>query len=240
MIYFVTGKDRAKTQKTTHDLVAALQKKRPNALVFRMSAEEWNKDEFDGIATGQGLFEHKYIVVLDSLFEREDSAEYLEDKMDELKKTDHAFLFVEYAPKAAPKKLITTYAEKTWEVSEGPVALKQNFNIFSLTDALGERNRSRLWSLYQRALMEGSELEEIHGILFWQIKSLLAAAQSKTADAAGLKPFVWSKSQKFLKNYTLPELKKMSSDMMNLYHLSRLESRSLESSLEEFLLSSVA
>ncbi len=241
MIYFVTGDDRQKVLKTSQGLVAALQKKRPGALVFRISADDWSRNSFDGIAGGQGLFENKYIVVLESLFQNEEAAEYFGDseRMKELKVADHAFVFVEYSPKAPVKNAIKKHAEKVWDTSEqaGPKSAgRVEFNIFALTDALGERNRSRLWVLYQRALMQGSEPEEIHGILFWKIKSLLAAAQSKTATDAGLKPFVWSKSQGFLKKYSLAELKKMSSDMVGLYHLSRIESLELEDELEKFLL----
>ncbi len=253
MIYFVTGDERQKVQKTSHGLVAALQKKRPGALVFRISADEWSQNSFDGIAGGQGLFEHKYIIVLDSLFTNEEAAEYIgdTDRMKEFKAAEHAFVFVEYSPKAPTKKLISKYAEKVWDTSESEKAggatgagagagkfgaQKEGFNIFALTDALGERNRVRLWTLYQKALMQGSEPEEIHGILFWQVKSLLAAAQSKTAADAGLKPFVWSKSQSFLRNYSVSELKKMSSEMVGLYHLSRIESLELEDKLEEFVI----
>lgn len=236
MIYFVTGAERARVRKTVDDLTGALQKKRPNALLFRMNKDEWNTDTFAGIAGGQGLFEHKYIVVLESLFENEDAAEYLKDQLKELKAADHAFLFVEYSPKAPVKKLLEKNAEKTWDVEAKEAAPKKEFNIFALTDALGDRNRTRLWTLYQKALMNGSEPEEIHGILFWQIKSLLGISQSKTADEAGVKPFVWSKSQGFLRNYSQEELKKISSEMVSLYHLSRIESGNLEDSLEEFVL----
>ncbi len=240
MIYFVTGKEREGVQKKLHELTAALQKKRPSALLFRMSADEWDSNAFDGIATGQGLFEHKYIVVLDGLFAQEEAAAYLEDKLDELIAADHAFLFVEYSPKAATKKLLEKKAEKTWEVADAAsVGKKEAFNIFSLTDALGERNKARLWVLYQKALMQGSEPEEIHGILFWQIKSMLATAQSKTAEDAGLKPFVWGKAQKFLRNYTHDELKKISSCMVGLYHGARLNGTALEDDLESFLLNSI-
>ncbi|MEK7390622.1 MAG: hypothetical protein AAB635_00615 [Patescibacteria group bacterium] len=241
MIYFVTGEERGteereKVLKTAQGLVSALQKKRPNALVFRMSGDEWNRDSFDGIATGQGLFENKYIVVLDSLFQNEEAAEYLKDKLEGLSVAEHAFVVIECAPKTAVKNLIKKFAEKVWEIKEAPVTNKKDFNIFALTDAFGERNKSRLWTLYQKALMSGNEPEAIHGVLFWQVKSLLAAAQSKNAEDAGLKPFVWGKARGFLKNYSLDELKKISSDMVNLYHLSRIESVPFEIALEEFVL----
>ena len=51
-----------------------------------------------------------------------------------------------------------------------------------------------------------------------------------------MKPFVWGKSQGFLRNYSLDDLKKISSDMVSLYHNSRLESVPLEVSLEEWVL----
>jgi DNA polymerase III delta subunit len=236
MIYFVTGEQREKVLKKSQELVVALQKKRPEALLFRISADEWDKNAFAGIAGGQGLFEHKYIVVLDSIFQNEDAAQALADQMKELKAADHAFLFVETSPKDPTKALLKKHAEKVWEVDGEKIVAKKSFNIFSLTDALGARNKARLWALYQEALMDGSEPEEIHGILFWQVKSLLAAAQSKNADEAGMKPFVWGKSQGFLKNYSLDELKGISSKMVGLYHLSRLESVPLEVAMEEWML----
>ncbi len=237
MIYFVTGDGREKVQKTTHGLVEALQKKRPDALVFRIGEGEWDKDTFNGIASGQGLFEKKYIIVLDSVFQNEDAAEYLKSILGDLRSAEHAFVISEHAPKAPIKNAIKKFSEKVWEVAEAEKISKKEFNIFSLTDALGERNKSRLWTLYQKAIMDGSEPEEIHGILFWQVKSLLAAAQSKDAAEAGLKPFVWGKARGFLNNYSLDELKKISSNMVSLYHNSRLESVPLEVSLEEFVLS---
>lgn len=235
MIYFITGDNREKVQKISHDLVVVLQKKRPNALLFRMSQDEWDENSFEGLVTGQGLFENKYIVVLDSIFRNEEGAEYIESNMKDLATADHVFVFIEYSPTAPVKNLIKKHAEKVWDASEKYKIPKKEFNVFSLTDALGERNRLRLWILYQKALIAGSEPEEIHGILFWQIKSLLATAQSKTAEDAGLKPFVWGKSKGFLKNYSLPELKKISSDMVNLYHMSRINGESLEISLERWV-----
>jgi hypothetical protein len=238
MIYAITGEDRAGVGKLTDSIVAILQKKRPDAALFRISGDEWSRDIFDSVASGQGLFEHKYIVVLDSIFQNEEAAEYVESRMAEFKKSEHAFIFVEISPKAPIKKLLEKHAEKTWspaEVKGSPAP--QKFNIFSLTDALGERDRAKLWVLYQKALASGSEPEEIHGILFWQIKALVGAASSKSAVEAGLKPFVWGKAQSFLKNYSLPELKKISGDMVSLYHNARLESLELRDSLEVFLLS---
>lgn len=239
MIYFIFGDDRQKVHNTAHGVVAVLQKKRPDALQFRITGDEWNKDSFDGIAGGQGLFESKYIIVLDSVFKNEEAADYVEDKLKELKEADHAFVFIEYSPTATTKNPLKKFAEKTWEVSDEKKQKKEVFNIFSLTDALGERNRGKLWVLYQKAVMGGAEPEEIHGILFWQVKSMLLAAQSRSAEEAGLKPFVWSKSKRFLGNYSTDELKKISNDMVNLYHQSRLESESLETNLELFVVGGI-
>jgi len=236
MIYFVTGDGREKVQKTSHGLVEALQKKRPDAHLFRITGGEWDRRAFEGVAFSQGLFERKYIIVLESLFENEEAAEYIQEILADLRAAEHAFVVVEYSPKAPIKNTIKKFAERVWEIAATEKVFKKEFNIFSLTDALGERNKARLWVLYQKALMNGSEPEEIHGILFWQIKSLLSAARSKDAAEAGLKPFVWGKSQGFLKNYTPDELKKISSTMVGLYHNSRLESVPLEISLEEFIL----
>ena len=89
------------------------------------------------------------------------------------------------------------------------------------TEDAARRDKKQLWILYTQAKREGISDEEIHGILFWQVKAMLLAARSKDAGAAGLNPFVYSKSKGFLKNFEEKEVENISSSLVTLYHDSR-------------------
>jgi len=67
--------------------------------------------------------------------------------------------------------------------------------------------------LYQKAKLNNVSDEEVHGILFWQIKNMLLSFDAKDAEAAGLNDFVFRKSLGFTKNYSYNELKKLLRDL---------------------------
>jgi len=124
--------------------------------------------------------------------------------------------------------------KKTQEFALEKKEKKDAFNIFSLTDALGERNKKRLWTRYQEALRAGSAPEEIHGILFWQLKTLLLVSKGATA---GIKPFVITKAKHFLGNYTENELEDLTKSFVDLYHDARRGKIDFDIGLEKILLS---
>ena len=108
--------------------------------------------------------------------------------------------------------------------------------MFAMTDALGARNQKRLWTLYQQALRHGVVNEELHGILFWQVKSMLLAALSKDVKESGLNPFVYGKAKNYAKNFTLSELKKISSQLVTMYHQAHRGEVDFDIALEKFFL----
>ncbi len=95
---------------------------------------------------------------------------------------------------------------------------KSEFNIFALADALGSRDSFKAWSLYRQAIDNGIESENIIGTLFWQAKSMVVAARSKSATESGLSPFVFSKSKKYAGNYSVVELSALVSRLVTIYH----------------------
>ena len=79
--------------------------------------------------------------------------------------------------------------------------------------------------------------EEILNILFWQVKSMLLAHYSKTAQESGLNPFVFRKAFQFQKNYSELELRGLSKKIIILHHNVRRGIGDLTTSLEYFALS---
>ena len=123
------------------------------------------------------------------------------------------------------------------DIEKMPLDKKGNeFNIFSLTDAVGARNKKEAWVLYQKALLAGVSAEEIFFKLFWQVKSMLIVSKVKGVGETDMKPFTYNKAKSFLKNFTQNELEKLSEDLVTGYILARRGGGEIETLIEKILL----
>ena len=236
MLYFFSGSDKDTAREKMNALAEALRKKKPDAEVFRIDAENWNEAKLRELSVGQGLFNNSYIVQVISLFENKEAKEIFVDRLEEIAESPNIFIVLEGEVDKKTLLAINELAEKVqlFENKEGKK--KSEFNIFSLTDAFGRRDKKNLWVLYQKAVAGGAVPEEIHGILFWQLKSMLLVVTAKTAGEAGVAPFVFTKAKSFLKNYKEEELKKMSSQFVTFYHDAHRGIHDFEIALERFIL----
>jgi DNA polymerase III delta subunit len=114
---------------------------------------------------------------------------------------------------------------------------RSDFNIFSLTDAIGARKKREAWLLYHKALASGMVPEEIFYKVVWQVKTLLLASRTCTASEADMKEYPYSKAKGFLKNFKEGELEKLSEDLVKGYHKVRRGEEETETFLEKTLLS---
>jgi len=244
MIYLVHGNDALALREKSHELLRALSAKRPDAEVFRLTLEDWSEGKLNELVESQGLFEHKYIVALDTLLSSNESskevakeiAAVLLSKLEELERSENVFILIEGEVDAKTLAKIEKHAKKIWKCDEKEIKERKDFNVFALTDALGRRDKKSLWVTYEKAILRGLEPEELHGLLFWQVKNLLIASKSKSAEESGQKPFVWSKSRSFLKNFTEEELKQVSSSLLDIYHNARRGIVDFDIALEKFIL----
>ena len=237
MLYFFYGSDKDTAREKMNALTEALRKKKPDAEVFRIDPENWNEAKLQELTAGQGLFNNSYIVQVVSLFENKEAKEIFIDRLEEIAESPNVFIMLEGEVDKKTLLAITEVAEKVQLLENKGGKEKPAFNIFSLTDAFGRRDKKKLWVLYQKAVAGGAVPEEIHGILFWQLKSLLLASATKTAAEAGVAPFVFTKAKSFLKNYTEDELKEMSSEFVTLYHDAHRGIHDFQIALERFVLS---
>ncbi len=237
MIYLLYGADKDKARTKANELVQSLLKKKPDASFFKITSENWNESVLQEYIGSQGLFEQKYIVLLDGLFELKDAKEITLKILKEMKESPHIFIFREGELDKPTLGKFERNAVKVQEFSEkGEAVKKKEFNLFSMTDALGQRDKKNLWVLYQKAKQAGMEDEQIHGTLFWQVKSMIIAAGSKNAGEAKLNPFVFSKASAYAKNFSEEELIKLSGNLVTLYHDSRRGVHDLDRALEGFIL----
>lgn len=236
MLYFFYGTDRDRARERTQALVSSLQKKKPEAEVFRLDSESASAARLDELVGGQGLFHKTYLVSMSGLLEKPESREPFLARLGAIAESPNIFVALEGSVDKKTLLEVTEAAEKVQPFEKKGGKEKPEFNIFSLTDALGRRDRKNLWVLFQKAVASGAVPEEIHGILFWQLKNILLAHLCKTAEEAGVKPFVWSKAKSFARNWSEEELKNLSSRMVALYHDAHRGIHDFEIALERLVL----
>ena len=175
MIYFLHGTDTRKARKKLHELLQLSQKKRPGAELFKITAENWTEGQFDELLVSHGLFEQKYTVVLDNLFEknlpagrRGEIKDYIMERLENLAKSEQIFLMLEGKIDAPTLKKIEKVSRQVQKF-ENKEAPRRELNIFSVTDGLVKKDKRHLWISYVDLIGKGAGAEEIHRILFFQV-----------------------------------------------------------------------
>ncbi len=235
MFYLFYGENTKIARQEANKLVEKLSIKKPNAGVFKMDEDSFDIDEFKYLLEAQGLFEKNYIVFLDRVLKDEEFLEVIKESIPRMKESTHIFILLEEKIQTSILKNFEKKAEKLKNFKEESKKAKE-FKIFSLADALGERNKKNLWVLYQRAKREKTPPEEIYGVLFWQIKTILLSKGARSAEEAGLAPYPFKKAKSFSKNFSSEELKEISSRLVENYHLGFSNSGNIETELEKFIL----
>jgi hypothetical protein len=217
-------------------MLNTLVKKRPNSELFKITTENWSESQFDELLSAQGLFDQKYIVILDGLFEKKDIKEYVLEKLPEMKEAKHPFLILEGKIDAPTLKKIERIAEKVQEFTK-PEGKKETYNIFYITDGLLARDKKKLWIDYVDLLSKGAAAEEIHGILFWQVKNMILTSCADSMKETGLTPYQYKNALTGSRKYKEDELLKMSSDLVEMTHKVRSGEGDLDVMLEKWVLS---
>ena len=150
MLYFLYGTDTDKAREKARELLESLQKKKPDAAVFRVEPEKWGEVHLEELIGGQGLFEKKLLIFADRLFENEEAKEAIEKNLEGIGKSDNIFIFFEQKVAKPLLLAITDVAEKVQGFESKEAKKKPEFNFFSLADAFGKRDKKKLWVLYQK------------------------------------------------------------------------------------------
>lgn len=239
---YADARDKAKA------FTDGLLKKRDGALLFRITADESSRDIISSYIESQGLFIQKYIVVLDGVLSDSKKAEDIIDLLPDLKASPHIFVIIESGISASLLKKIEPHADSI-KLSEGKNESKSGgadfgaaksgefASLFVLADAMGNRDKKKAWQLYREAIDRGTVAEEIIGTLFWQMKMILLALQTTSANAAGVKDFPYQKAKRFAANFTLEEAASLSHTLISIYHDSHRGFINPEIELEKVMLS---
>jgi len=234
MLYFLYGTDTEKARKKLHSFLNMAKEKRPDAEVFRLTSENWNEATFDELLISRGLFEAKYTVILDNLFEKKEIKDFVLERLESVAKSEQIFFLIEPRVDAPIVKKVSKYAKQTQEFTKGE--LKPEGSIFSITDGLVSKDKKKLWISYLDFLEKGIGPEEIHGIFFWQVKNMILVAKSKNPADTGLSPFVYRNASLGAKKYSEKELMTMSSQLVDMTHRVRQGKGDLDVMLEKWIL----
>ncbi len=233
MLYIIHGNDRQKGRGEFQKLRDSLSAHGENVVV--VSEGSVSKETLSEQAVTRGLFGEVSIFIFDGVLEKKEDQEIVARTVSLLAESPNHFLVFEpvlvkeFADEArqGAKEMIDCSVKK---IDERPA-----FNIFSLGDALGERNKKELWVRYQQAVLFGLESEEICNTLFWTVKNM-AIMKSSPKGTTDLNPFVAQKSRSFAKNYEAQELAELSRALMTLYHEGHRGGESMSIALERFIL----
>ena len=235
MLHIIYGNDRESVRTQYHVTHGVLRAKCNDE---RAVGEGEISDSFlSEAASSVGLFGEKTLFIFDNVLERPEDQELFSTHAEELATSPNYFLVCE----STLEKDLTKNIEKAGATTQEYVAQKGNarpaFNIFSLGDALGRRNKKELWVLYQNALEAGCEPEEISGTLFWSVKNMALMKDAPVGALCGLNPFVAKKTREFAKNYSKEELSQLSRTLLSAYHEAHNGGEPMDIALERFTLS---
>lgn len=237
MLYVFHGTDISSSLKKARTLIDSLRTKRPDASYVSVDNDSWTSSFIEEHLGGQGLFSNKYIIFLDRVTENPDAKDLLAGFTEAMQESSNIFILLEGKLNAELSKAVEKSAEKV-VVTDSVVkkATKEEFNIFALADAVGSRDSIRAWSVYRKAVESGNEPESIIGTIFWQLKSMMLAAEASNASEAGVSPFVFMKAKKAAGNYSKDELNILTRSFITLYHDGHRGKRDMELGTERLLL----
>lgn len=249
MLYLIHGTDIGKIKSKQNELVAVMQKKQPDVSLYKINEENASWSTISELISSQGLFLSKYIVVLDRLLgsdSKEDVtlniSENIINNLKDFEESNHAWIIVEESPSKTLLKKIEKFIFKVFDVDEGEgetggnvrsrgfsggpskadgaLIKKTKPTSFAFADALFSKNKALAWQEFQKLKEAGVAGEEIHGVMWWQLKSMFLTMMSKSAAEAGISPFVFTKSKKMCQTWDIQDLHNLSNQIVEIYHKS--------------------
>jgi len=243
MLYLYYGENDIENIKKARAFVKKIIGKKPDTHVFILDTDAFSQGEWEEKIVGQGLFEKEFVVYGNKVCEDETCKVFLAERIKDIKESKNIFILVERNLESKTRILFEKHSEEVFYNDEKKVKEDQpQYNLFALTDALGEKDRKKLWVLLQRAYISGASAEEIHSLFFWQIKNILIAKElglpgAQKAESIGIKQYPFRKALTFSKNFSEEELKNLLGKLVHISQESISGGTELELGLEKVVLS---
>lgn len=182
VIYLFHGSDVARVRAKAFEWISKARAKEPHVAYLRLSKDELNGVSLEAATAVGGLFVTRALVLIDDPYARARAADdeeaeapsssALDEHLEALAASDNAIVVL--APKllASKVKKITKLAAKTYVYDLASTPAARGFNA-GLVNAMGARDRHKLWLEVVRALRAGDAPELLHGLLHWKARDLL-------------------------------------------------------------------
>jgi hypothetical protein len=209
MIYILSGNDT----KSKNTYLKKLYKE--DFTIFDKSLSK--KEELLAQALSVSLFGTSPLVILENVI-KEGNIDFKEEELSSLRESKTIFAFFEEKLLSADFKKYKKFAT----IEDFSILLKKQpakMNVFGIADSFSNRNKIGTWMLYREAISLGISPEEISGIIFWKIKSMILTGT---------------------KFFSKDELKIISSNIVSIYHRAHRGDIDFTISLEQFILSSLS
>ena len=94
-------------------------------------------------------------------------------------------------------------------------AVEERNNSFALADAMLNGDKRELWKTLQNDLESGKDLQEVIGMLLWQLRMMMAAREGLTADEAHIAAFPLGKAKRKQPQHNLDS---MTDELLHIAH----------------------
>jgi hypothetical protein len=240
MLYLIYGTNTKKVRAKQKELVGIMQNKQPDVLLYKITPENWKDNVLDEMLSTQGLFLAKYIVVLDKVLEDKEISQFVMEVLKELRESDHAWIIIEEKLTSINLKKIEKAALKIFDynnVDEDASVKKQRILAFDFAEQFASKNKVGAWKEFLKLKSADLAGEEIHGVLWWQMKAVYLAKLSQTVGDTGLTPYSYQKALRMSKGWETKELNALLDYLVEVYHEAHRGNIDLMIKLEELALS---
>lgn len=210
MIYILTGND------TKNKNIYLKKLHKDNQPLFILDTSTTKEVLFD-YAHSVSLFGGSPIVVVENMIKDEEIKLTAKD-IAILSDSKTTFIFLEEKLLVADSKKYNKIATIE-DFSKKEIKQPPKMNMFDIADAYARRDKIGAWILYRDAVLLGVSSEEISGIIFWKIKTMLLSGT---------------------KFFSPDELKKRSSELLSIYHSAHRGEGDFVVGLEQFILGSLS
>lgn len=182
---------------------------------------------------GENLFGGQNILYFDGILEHPDGERFYRTILCE---TPHLVFIRE----KSPGKDLLSFLGRLGEVKEFELEKKieKRINSFAIADAIGAKNKKIAWVEYEKSRKRGAADEEVHGTIFWGVKSMYLASMltPKQASELGMKDYTYKTYRRYAENYSTAELVDKLANLKEIYHQGHRGDGNFDENLEQFLL----
>lgn len=239
MIYILTGTDQIKRQKEIEKIRKA-EGGESAFLVMTHLFEEGNLDVYDELFSMRDLFGKSNFIRIKNWNNDEGLVSKIKEYADFFVKEKNILILETDSFTKTIEKKLQKLEPRVVTIGDAFVK-KESTTLFALTDACLTRDKKRAWTLFFDAKKRGVSPEEIHGLMWWQYKTLALVYKTpkKEWSSLGVSPFVLKKIESSLLKYKKEDLASIINEFFSLVYSARQRSQDSYNALELFILEKI-